>query len=391
MKTFLTRCTVVMTGTIIALPLAAQGRVVDLTGRPAAALDEPFTAISGVREVAPGVVIMSDMQERRLVRSDLTTGEVRDIGRQGDGPGEWRLPVRVFPGTGRDTYVPDLMQAKIHIVSPEGEITRSVPMTSATDGGMSIFVPQGIDAAGRLYYAAPPITEGGEPMDSIPIQRRTFVDGMGTPETMAMLPNPIQMMTTSSGGGARITTGRPGPYQARDRWTVLPDGHVAIVRAEPYHVEIFAAGKAPITGPAVAYTPVKIGKPERDAYRDRMKNATGMMITRGTGSGGGGVSARTVGVAGGDVPDSDFPETLPPFEGASDLVVAPSGAVWVRRAAAANARERSYDIFSPATGQRVGTARLRPNSRVVGFGEGSIYVVRQDPADDLLYLERYAL
>lgn len=389
MTSLLTRAAVAITVTIIALPLPAQGRVVDLTGRPAATLEEPFTTIAGVREVAPNVVIMSDMQERRLVRSDLRTGEVREIGRQGDGPGEWRLPVNVFPGAGRDTYVPDLMQAKIHVVSPEGEITRSVPMTSTDDGGMSILIPQGVDAAGRLYYTGPPITESGEQMDSIPILRRKFVDGGGTPETMAMLPNPIQMLTSSS-GGARVTMGRLGPYQARDRWTVLPDGRVAIVRAKPYHVEIHAAGRRPIIGPTVAYTPVKVGKAERDAYRERMKNATGMMITRGTGSGGGGVSAQTVGVGGSDMPDSDFPEVMPAFEGTSDLAVAPNGEIWVRRAAAANARERSYDIFSPATGQRVGTARLGPDSRVVGFGTGSIYVVRQDPADDLLYLERYA-
>ncbi len=390
MTTFLTRGTILITGTIIALPLAAQGRTVDLTGQPTATLDEPFTAVSGVREVAPGIVIMSDMQERRLVRSDLGTGEVRDIGRQGDGPGEWRLPIRVFQGTGRDTYVPDLMQAKIHVISPEGKITRSVPMSSPDDAGMSFIMPQGVDAQGRLYYAGSPMSSSGQPTDSIPILRRTFVDGMGAPEIMAKLPNRISMTTTSS-GGARVTMGRPGPFQARDSWTALPDGRVAIVRAEPYHVEIFAAGRAPITGPTIAYTPVTIGKAERDAYRERMKNSTGMMITRGTGSGGGGVSAQTVGVGGGDLPDADFPAVMPAFEGTSDIAVAPNGEIWVRRAAAANARERRYDIFSPATGQRIGTAKLQPTSRVIGFGAGSVYVVRQDPADDLLYLEQYAL
>ena len=390
MKSFLTHAAAAVTVTIIALPLPAQGRVVDLTGRPAATLDEPFTAIAAVREVAPNVVIMSDMRERRLVRSDLSTGEVRDIGRQGDGPGEWRLPVTVLPGRGRDSYVADLMQAKIHVVSPDGEITRSIPMTSPGDDGMSLFVPQGIDAAGRLYYTGPPITPTGEQMDSLPIMRKSFLDGAGTPETIAMLPNEMQV-TTSSSGGTRVTMGRPGPYQARDRWAPLPDGRVAIIRAKPYRVEIRSPGKAPIIGPAVSYTPVKVGKAERDAYRERMKNSTGMMITRGAGSGGGGVSAQNVPVGGSEIPDSDFPDVMPAFESTSDIAVAPNGEIWVRRTAAANARERNYDIFSPATGQRVGTAKLRATSRVIGFGAGSVYVVRQDPADDLLYLERYAI
>jgi hypothetical protein len=39
----------------------------------------------------------------------------------------------------------------------------------------------------------------------------------------------------------------------------------------------------------------------------------------------------------------------------------------------------------------VGKATLKPNSVVVGFGQGAVYVARQDPEDDLRYLEKYAL
>jgi hypothetical protein len=38
----------------------------------------------------------------------------------------------------------------------------------------------------------------------------------------------------------------------------------------------------------------------------------------------------------------------------------------------------------------VGKATLKPHSTVVGFGSGVIYVARQDPEDDLRYLEMYA-
>jgi hypothetical protein len=46
-----------------------------------------------------------------------------------------------------------------------------------------------------------------------------------------------------------------------------------------------------------------------------------------------------------------------------------------------------YDRFD-AAGRLVGQVTLRPRSRVVGFGAGTVYVVRTDE-DDLQYLERY--
>ena len=47
----------------------------------------------------------------------------------------------------------------------------------------------------------------------------------------------------------------------------------------------------------------------------------------------------------------------------------------------------SYDVFDGA-GTLVRQVTLRPRSRVVGFGNGTVYLVRLDE-DDLQYLERY--
>lgn len=41
-------------------------------------------------------------------------------------------------------------------------------------------------------------------------------------------------------------------------------------------------------------------------------------------------------------------------------------------------------------GRLVLKVRLQPRSRVIGFGKGSVYVVRRDD-EDLEYLERYRL
>ncbi len=48
------------------------------------------------------------------------------------------------------------------------------------------------------------------------------------------------------------------------------------------------------------------------------------------------------------------------------------------------------DVFD-AMGNRVAVATLRPHSKVVGFGDGTVYVAREDPEDGFWYLERYRL
>jgi len=80
---------------------------------------------------------------------------------------------------------------------------------------------------------------------------------------------------------------------------------------------------------------------------------------------------------------------MPPFTERDAVQVTPEGEIWVLRTRAAADRTPTYDIFSN-TGQLVGKATLKPNSMVVGFGTGVVYVARQDPEDDLRYLEKYA-
>src|SRR5690606_33822653 len=125
----------------VALPLAAQQRTVNLTGRPAAALDEGITSIVGMHEVAPGKVVLSDLQEQRLLFADLTTGSLRDIGTQGAGPGEWQIAMTVTPGPGNVAYVPDPSLRKIHVIDATGKIVRTeaFPGAEGNTGGATMF------------------------------------------------------------------------------------------------------------------------------------------------------------------------------------------------------------------------------------------------------------
>jgi hypothetical protein len=382
---------VVMLSLVLALPLAAQQRSVNLTGRPVAALDEGITSVIGLQEVAPGKVVLSDIQEQRLLFADLTANTLRDVASKGGGPGEWQIAMSVTSGPGGTAYVADPSLRKIHVIDATGKIVRTVPFPEGdgnAPGRISISIPRGSDAQGRLYLTGSPFTMGAqEQPDSVPILR--WDPRTQRTDTMAMLKNETVVQQSGGSGNMRVMArSGGGPFSPSTIWAPLPDGRIAMAHPNPYRLDIIEGRGRVRSGTTVPYAPIRIGKAERDLFRENQASQPRMSIRVG---GGGGMSMSSGGS--GPTPpaiaDDEFPATMPPFTG-SALQVAPNGEIWVLRTRPASDRTPSYDIWSPA-GQLVGKATLKPNSQVVGFGQGAVYVTRQDPEDDLRYLEKYAL
>lgn len=395
MRAIVTIASSLCTLAVVAPPLAAQQRAVNLTGRPVATLDEGLTSITGLQEVAPGKVVVSDIQEQRLLFADLNGNSLRDIASKGAGPGEWQIAMSVTPGPGNTAYVSDPSLRKIHVIDATGRIVRTVPYPGAdgtsSPGTFSIALPRGTDAQGRVYLTGSPFTAGSqEQPDSIPIMR--WDPQTKRTDTLGMLKNETRVTQSGGSGNTRVMARvGGGPFSPSTVWTPLRDGRIALVHPNPYRVDIIEANGRLRTGTAAPYTPIRIGKAERDLYRTNLANQPRTSIRIG---GGGGMNMSS---GGGPtpppIPDSDFPATMPPFSGggpSGGVLAAPNGDIWVLRTRPASDKVPSYDIWSPM-GQLVGKATLKPNSVVVGFGQGAVYVARQDPEDDLRYLEKYAI
>ena len=379
---------------VVVSPLAAQGRAVNLTGKPVADLEEPFTQINGIRELPGNRAVVVDAQEKTLQMVDFGTRTLTKISRNGGGPGEYQLPMTAFPGPGNATWVVDPVTAKVHVVSAEGKITSTL-LTPGGDGPGSLVFPRGVDAKGRLYFQGMGFTPGQSgSIDSVPVVR--WDPSSKVIDTITWVPSGFAV--TSSGNANRMSvTMRMKPYAKADAWGALPDGRVAIVRAEPYRVDIVEVPGRMRIGAPVAYSPVKIGSAERDAYRKGQQSGGGGMMVirsgggtprRGGGGGGGGSAASAVRGTPGAVPDEDFPPVMPAFP-SNGVRISPEGEIWVPRNRPASDKTPTYDIFD-STGKLVGKATLKPHSAIVGFGTGTVYVARQDPDDDLRYLEKYA-
>ncbi|MEX0599781.1 MAG: hypothetical protein WD205_03990, partial [Rhodothermales bacterium] len=80
-----------------------------LLNRPDATLPQRagFTNISGLREISDGTVLVADRAEHRLLLVDWESGTVRQIGRDGKGPGEYEVPRSLYPLAGDSTLLTD--------------------------------------------------------------------------------------------------------------------------------------------------------------------------------------------------------------------------------------------------------------------------------------------
>jgi hypothetical protein len=363
----------------------AQQRV-QLT-RPDAAFDEPFTLIRGVRELRDGRVIVTDLSDKIVQILDFRTGRATRIGREGRGPGEYVMPATLWPTPDGQTLLQDIGKMSFLVIDAQGGIGREISAPRATAGGggrvvMATMEVRGADARGRLYHqgAGYGLMGGATALDSVPLLRWDVA--ADRVDTLAWKPLPPEARPQVSGGGGqvRVIQGmRAWPAEAQ--WGVAADGRIALVTPDPYRVTWITPGAAARTGPAVPYTPIRVTEAEKRAYREARARTRPITMSMGPGGAaiGQGAAAPTQ--------DPEWPETIPPFSGPSAVLVTPEGEVWVERTRPASDRTPRYDVFD-GTGQRVREVTLRPRSRVVAFGQGTVYVVRMDE-DDLQYLERY--
>ncbi|MEO5800102.1 MAG: hypothetical protein ABIZ70_11885, partial [Gemmatimonadales bacterium] len=105
-----TQCTLAA-ALLFAAPLSAQSKAVNLTGKPIAEIEAPFTQISGVRELPGNRAIVVDAGEKTVQMVDFANGSVSKISRNGSGPGEYQYPLNAYAGPNNSTYIPDPMSA----------------------------------------------------------------------------------------------------------------------------------------------------------------------------------------------------------------------------------------------------------------------------------------
>lgn len=341
---------------------ACQGRVERAVRleRPTSSFPVAFAAVDDLREVSDGVLIAIDGLDRTLKRLDWSAGTVRVVGRTGDGPGEYRSPRRLHTFRGDSVLVWDIA-GRLLIASSAGTLATFPPaLISRVVGGGGV---RGADTSGRIYLElerAVVRTPSGQAAwtDSLVIARwDPRLDRLDTIARLAPAPG----STPIAGDGATYSTPNPRPLATRDQWGVAPDGMVAIVHHEPYRVDLTHSNGRRVDGAPIPFARVSIHPEMRADWAERQKAFPQR------------------------VESVEWPTFVPPFlEGAVRVDL--QGRTWIARTPIPRER-RVYDVIG-RDGRLVSRISAPSGSRVMAFGEHSLYLVSTD-SEGFQHIERH--
>jgi hypothetical protein len=334
-----------------------------------------FSSIGAVRELSDGRTLVTDWREKRLVVLDWGAGSTRDIGRVGDGPGEYQslsqlvaLPADstiLIDGSSRrwTLYVGD----RLHSTLPPEVVLH-----------LSQFSSPALGADGRghvLLNAAVPSQGQGEraELSRMPSYAESLLvlrasRGSTRIDTLAGIRGRPWGVTKISYGTSsrRMMYAANNPLSAPEQALLLPDGSVAIARQDPFRVQWITPGGLRRLGPVLDSTTARVTARDRAAA-----------ITRAW------PNPMTPPLA-----ETDFagwPERMPAFP-VEALLHVPSNRLAIRRQVSVAAPNERVDVVA-SDGRLVKRIQLLPGERAVAFGARHIYVTRTDE-DGFVILSR---
>ena len=264
-----------------AMPLSAQGPSPKLPPiRPLKAPDmvaaERFSAVSTVRALPGGRVLVNDIQGRRLLAFDssLTTFSVVADTTSATANAYASRIAGLIPWRGDSSLFVDPQTLSMLVLDGNAKVARvmSVPRpddAAALLGGNN--GTPGIDAQGRLVYRAQPnmramfsgvqgaATSGSGAFsstpnipDSVPLVRLTLATRKVDTVTF-LKTTKIGMNITRDENGRMSVNTKINPMQVVDDWAILPDGRIAVVRGRDYHVDWYDGDNAVRSQPKLAF------------------------------------------------------------------------------------------------------------------------------------------
>ena len=371
----------------IAAPAFGQAVPLRDLPKPSREIEEPFSLVSGALELKPSQVLAVDATEMTVSLVDFSKGSRTTVGRQGSGPGEYRMPAGLFRLKGDTLWLFDAMQQRLVAFNPDMTAGTTIPMLVFDQSTTTaLTAPFFGDLKGQIYSSAMKIEagrSGGNIQMSLPDSVGVVrVDPRGkTGRTeLARVRFPISGKPDikQNGTALKYTMAFPG-LVASDPWTVFPDGRIAIVRGATYTVEFIAAdGKK--TSARVAYDPIKVTAADQKAEMDEARRAMaeqGKTVQK--------MMPPNVTMDFELLPPAEWPANYPPVS-ALGALAAPDGRLWVKRGTPFRLGREQWDVIDQA-GKLIARWRLPAKTTLVAIGQGVVYTVRTDE-DDLRYLQR---
>lgn len=340
-------------------PLAGTPAPVFSIGRADGAAHETFGMVAGVAFDAQDNLYVLDRQANRVMVYDRTGRFIRQIGSQGQGPGEFMAPLQLTVAGDGTVIVSDIGRRGYALFRPDGTFLRNVIMEGwmpALSGGIAWHPRGGVVAT---YRESLERTQGsGTRTETVmPLLFQSLAGG--EPTRLYNVPQALRVDQQSDGQGRfNVRVSPPPAFSPPVLFGVIPNGQMALSFTPGYTVRILDA-----SGNTVRY----LQRPMRarlttDADRERAREQRRESIRTGRGMvriqiGGGGGGGRDPGP--GRSPqevermlgEMQFADTIPALQG---LRVAPSGKLWIARTGRIVGDPGPIDLVTPE-GQYLGT------------------------------------
>jgi hypothetical protein len=396
-------------------------------GPVTAVAKEPLGAVSSVRHLPDGGVLVNDILGRRVVMFDSSLATVTVIAdttsatASAYGP----RPGGLIAYRGDSTLFVDPASLSMLLIDPNGKIVRVMSAPRAQDVGFLVGGPfgnPGFDTKGRLIYRAPPNfmatrqqrgSSGNRPLefpnppDSAALVRFDLATRKVDTVTFFKTAKLSLNVTQSPEGGIRVTS-TTNPLPQGDDWALLPDGTIALVRTKDYHVDWLDPEGTMTASPKIPFQWERLTDEAKVAFIDSAKvaiekarasgqrdGAPGIMLRQGAGSApapapgaqpgtmtvtsGGNTTVTAVGPGGGApggplppltmISPSELPDYKPAFAPGSTRADA-EGNLWIRTSQNVNAIP-VYNVVN-RKGELVDRVQLPQNRVLVGFGPGGV-------------------
>ena len=381
-----------------AVPAFAQNVPTRTLSKADAEYAEPFTQITGVRELKDGRVIVIDPRDKTVQAVDLKAGTAVKLGREGSGPGEYGMPFRLLPLPNDTSAVVDMLNNRMLLITPDakvgGFVDLNVPAPAGRGdgrgGGMMMIggqMPTSSDGKGRMYMQGMPfrMTENGpQTADSVPMVRWDRASGKRDTLAWQRVPQGASQITSRGGrGNMSVRIGAGAPFTGTDIMAVALDGRVAIAHHDPYSVDFVNEAGQRTRGQPIKYDRIKVTEGHKQEWRERQRGATMMMVSNDNGRRSASVGPNT------NVQDPENwgGEYMPPFlQNQNTVQFSNDGFLWVQRTGPAG-QPPTYDVIDRA-GNLVQKVVLPKKARLLGFGNGAVYIARVDE-DDLQYIQKH--
>src|SRR5438552_1725215 len=243
------------TATAASLSIAQSLPRIRQLGPVTAFAKEPLGAVSTVRHLPDGRVLVNDILGRRIVMFDSTLSTPAVIA---DTTSATAGAYGIRPGgliayRGDSTLFVDPASLSMLVIDPNGKIARVIAAPRAQDVGFLVGGPfgnPGFDPMGRLVYRAPPNFAAMRPPptsgdrlpqfpplpDSAALVRYDLTTRKVDTVTFFKTPKFSMNVTRSPDGGIRVSS-MVNPLPQGDDWALLSDGTIALVRTKDYHVD----------------------------------------------------------------------------------------------------------------------------------------------------------